>query len=130
MERFVKVAKVNEVKRGKGKLVLVEGLSVAILTSDGAFYAIEGSCPFDGASLSDGLLNGSLLEYPLDKARFFAPTGECLSHLKGKDLRNYKIRVAKDEIYVDLGQSSASKKSEDDIGAGFRPDAIMSVDSL
>lgn len=55
MARFVNVAKVDEVKRGSGKVFLVEGLSIAILNADGAFYAIEGSRPFDGVSLSDGV---------------------------------------------------------------------------
>jgi nitrite reductase/ring-hydroxylating ferredoxin subunit len=88
MERFVNVAKVDECKARKGKTRFSKGLSVAILNSDGAFYAIEDFCPFDGASLSDGLLNGTLVECPVNKARFFAPTGEYLwpshrKHLRG-----------------------------------------------
>lgn len=67
------------------------------------------------------------MECPGDKARFFVPTGECLSRFKGKDLTNYRIRVDHDEICVDLGQSSAATKSEDRIEAGPRPDAMMSV---
>jgi nitrite reductase/ring-hydroxylating ferredoxin subunit len=128
MERFVNVAKVDEVKRGKGKLVLVEGLSVALLNSDGAFYAIEDSCPLDGASLSDGFLAGSLIECPGDKARFFVPTGDCLWPREGKHLRSYRIRVDRDDISVDLGRSLAP--DEGGIGAGPQPDTVMRVGVL
>jgi nitrite reductase/ring-hydroxylating ferredoxin subunit len=130
MERFVNVAKVEDVNRGKGKLVLVEGLSLAILNSDGAFYAIEDRCPFDGASLSDGVLKGSLVECPVDKARFFAPTGECLWPGPGKHLRGYRIRVDGGDISVDVAKSVASETGEEEIGTGFRPDTMVSVGVL
>lgn len=127
MERFIEAAKVDEVARGKGKLVLLADLSVAVLNSDGAFYAIDDSCPLDGASLSDGILNGSLVECPGDKARFFVPTGECLWPPEGKHLRTYRIRVDRDDIAVDLGRSLELETSEEEIGADPRPDAMMSV---
>ena len=79
MERFVKVATVDEVTRGTGKLVFIEGQSIALLNSDGAFYGLENRCLLDDASLADGLLAGSLVEYRRDKARVFLPTGECIS---------------------------------------------------
>jgi nitrite reductase/ring-hydroxylating ferredoxin subunit len=130
MERFIEVASVDEVKRGRGKVVFVEGLSIAVLNSDGAFYAIEDSCPFDGASLSDGVLKGSVIECLGDKARFFVPTGECLSQPEAKHLRSYRVRVDKDDVLVDLGQSLAPEKSEEEIGAGFQSDAGMDLAAL
>jgi 3-phenylpropionate/trans-cinnamate dioxygenase ferredoxin subunit len=126
MERFVNVAKVDQVKRGKGKLVLVADLTVAVLNSDGAFYAIEDSCPFDGASLSDGLLNGSLVECPGDRARFFVPTGECLLPPAGKHLTSYRIRVDRDDISASDG-AWHPQIGEEEIGAGPRPDVMMNV---
>jgi nitrite reductase/ring-hydroxylating ferredoxin subunit len=127
VDTFIEVASVDEVKRGRGKVVFVEGLSIAVLNSDGAFFAIEDSCPFDGASLSDGFLNGSVIECLGDKARFFVPTGECLSQPEGKHLRSYRVRVDKEDIYVDLGQSLAPENSEEEIGAGFQPGAVMDL---
>jgi nitrite reductase/ring-hydroxylating ferredoxin subunit len=127
MERFVNVAKVHDVKRAEGKLVLVKGLSLAIFNSDGAFYAIEDSCPFDGASLSDGFLNGSVVECPGDNATFFVPTGECLWPREGKHLRSYRIRVDSGDISVDLGRNLAPETGEEETEAGSRPDAVVSV---
>jgi len=126
MERFVNAAKVDEVTRGTGKLVFIEGLSIALFNSDGAFYGLENRCPLDGASLSDGFLAGSLVECTGDKARFFVPTGECLSPPEGEHLRSYRVRVDKEDIYVDLGQRSASE-SEDEIETGLQPGAVMDL---
>jgi 3-phenylpropionate/trans-cinnamate dioxygenase ferredoxin component len=124
MERFIQVVNVDEVERGRGKVAFVEGLSIAILNSDGAFYAIEDSCPFDGASLSDGFLNGSVVECVVDKARFFVPTGECLSQPEGKHLRSYRVRVDKEDVFVDLGLSLAPR-SEKEIEAGSRSSSAI-----
>jgi len=127
MERFVNVATVDEVTRGTGKLVFIEGLSIALLNSDGAFYGLENRCPLDDASLSDGVLVGSLVECPGDKARFFLPTGECISQPEAKRLRSYRIRVDKEDIYVDLGLRSAPEKSEDEIETDLQPDALADL---
>ena len=133
MERFVNVGKVVEVTRGTGTLVLIEGLSIALLNSNGAFYGLENRCPFDDASLSDGLIAGSLVECPGDRARFFLPTGECISQPEAKHLRGYRVRVDKQDIYVDLGHHSARKKSEHEIAAGLQPGAVfvdLTVDNI
>ena len=70
---FVNVAEVDKLARGTAKLIHVEGLSIALFNADGAFYALEDSCPFDGASLSHGWVTGSVVECRGDRARFFSP---------------------------------------------------------
>jgi len=70
MGRFVNVGKVD-VARGTGKLVFIEGLSIALLNSDGAFYGLENRCPLDGASLSDGFIAGSLVSVRAIRRDFF-----------------------------------------------------------
>jgi nitrite reductase/ring-hydroxylating ferredoxin subunit len=115
MARFVKGPTVDEVAKGTGKLFVVEEIPVAVLNADGAFYAVEDACPFDGASLSAGLIAGSVIECRGDSAKFFLPTGECLSQARGKDLRTFRVRLDEFHVYVDLGQASASEISEHDM---------------
>jgi 3-phenylpropionate/trans-cinnamate dioxygenase ferredoxin subunit len=123
MERFIEVVNVDEVER-RGNVAFVEGLSIAILNADGAFYAIDDSCPFDGASLSDGFLNRSVVECVGDKSRFFVPTGECLSQPEGKHLRSYRVRVDKEDVFVDLRQSLAPR-SEKEIETGSQSSGVI-----
>jgi nitrite reductase/ring-hydroxylating ferredoxin subunit len=124
---FVKVANVNKLTRGTAKLIDLEGLSIAVFNADGAFYALEDSCPFDGASLSDGWVAGSVVECRGDRARFFLPTGECLRHLKGKNIRSFRVSADKEHVFVDLRQRSAPEKSEDETVTGVWPVTVAGV---
>src|SRR6187455_2443238 len=121
MEMFVNVAEVDKLARGTAKLIHVEGLSIALFNADGAFYALEDSCPFDGASLSHGWVTGSVVECRGDRARFFLPTGECLRHLKGKNIRSFRVSADKEQVFVDLRQRLAPEKSEDETITGLWP---------
>jgi 3-phenylpropionate/trans-cinnamate dioxygenase ferredoxin component len=116
---FVNVAKLKKLTRGTAKLVNVEGLSIAVFNADGALYALEDSCPFDGASLSDGWVTGSVVECRGDRARFFLPTGECLRQLKGKNIRSFRVSADKEHVFVDLRQRSAPETSEDETVTGL-----------
>ena len=120
---FVNVAKVDKLTRGTAKLIHVEGLSIALINADGAFYALQDPCPFDGASLSDGWVIGSIVECRGDRARFFLPTGESLSQLEGKNIRSFRVLADKDHVFVDLRQRSASE-SEDETATGLWPVAV------
>ena len=121
MERFVRAGKVDEVTSGSGKLFFVEGLPIAVMNADGAFYAVEDACPFDGASLSAGFIAGSVIECSGDNAEFFLPTGECLSEPERKDLRIFRVRLDERDVYVDLEHASAPEKSEYEIGRNVPP---------
>jgi 3-phenylpropionate/trans-cinnamate dioxygenase ferredoxin subunit len=121
---FVNVAKVDKLTRGTAKLIRVEGLSIALFNADGAFYALQDPCPFDGASLSDGWVTGSIVECRGDRARFFLPTGECLRHLKGKNIRSFRVSADKEHVFVDLRQRPASAKSEYETATGLWPVAV------
>jgi nitrite reductase/ring-hydroxylating ferredoxin subunit len=121
---FVKIAEVDKLARGTAKLIHVEGLSIALFNADGAFYALEDSCPFDGASLSDGWVTGSVVECRGDRARFFLPTGECLRHLKGKNIRSFRVSADKEHVFLDLRQRSAPETTEHETAMGLWPVAV------
>jgi 3-phenylpropionate/trans-cinnamate dioxygenase ferredoxin component len=127
MEMFVNVVKVNKLTRGTAKLIHFEGVSIAVFNADGAFFALKDACPFDGASLSDGWVTGSVLECRGDRARFFLPTGECLGHLKGKNIRSFRVSADKEHVFVDLRQTPAAEKSEDETVTGLWPVVVAGV---
>ncbi len=49
----------------------------------------------------------------------FVPTGECLSQPEGKHLRSDRVRVDKEDVLVDLGQSLAPR-SKREIEVGYK----------
>jgi len=114
MERFIKVASVNEVKRGKGKLIHVaRNGDIAIFNAGGVFYATQGHCSADGRSLSGGTLDGSVLECPFDKARFFLPTGECIYPRGIQSLNTYRVQIEGDEVQIDLEETLTDAVSKE-----------------
>lgn len=70
MPNKVPVALANELLPGQRKLVFIDGRSIVLFNIDGAFHAIDNSCPHNGASLASGRLEGSVLQCPAHGLRF------------------------------------------------------------
>jgi 3-phenylpropionate/trans-cinnamate dioxygenase ferredoxin subunit len=106
MERLIRVARVSEVERGKGKLIHVAGNGdIAIFNAAGAFYATQDHCSGDGRSLSESTIDGTVIECSSDKARFFLPTGECLYPPGTRSINAYRVQIDRDEIQIDLEET-------------------------
>lgn len=63
-------------------------------------YAIENVCPHAQAFLSDGHVQGAVVECALHNARFHISTGKCLSG-PGRDIATFPVRVTRDQIIVE-----------------------------
>jgi 3-phenylpropionate/trans-cinnamate dioxygenase ferredoxin subunit len=100
MEPFIKVANVSDVKPAKARLVQINGVGIAVFNSAGAFYAIQGHCSGDGASLSEGILCESVVVCARDSAQFYLPTGECIGPHSLNPLVVYPVRVDGDSITI------------------------------
>ncbi|MEM5292303.1 Rieske 2Fe-2S domain-containing protein [Paraburkholderia sabiae] len=70
MSNLVPVALATELPPGQRKLVFADGKSVVIFNVEGTIYAIENSCPHNGASLASGCLEGTVLRCPAHGLRF------------------------------------------------------------
>lgn len=70
MSRQIPVALVDELAPGQRKLLFVEGRSLVMFNIDGELLVIENSCPHNGAALSSGELEGSVLRCPAHGLRF------------------------------------------------------------
>jgi 3-phenylpropionate/trans-cinnamate dioxygenase ferredoxin component len=108
---FVNVAKLNKLTRGTAKLIHVKDLWIAVFNAEGALYALEDSCPFDGASLSDGWVMGSVVECRGDRARFFLPTGECLWQSEGKNIRSFRVVANEEHLFVGYDKDRRLKRA-------------------
>ena len=59
MAGFARVASIAEVPAGTGKVVEVEGRTVALFNVDGTFHAIDNECLHRGGPLGEGRLSGT-----------------------------------------------------------------------
>lgn len=102
MPKYVRVATTGEVEEGTGRYYDVDGEPIAIWHVDGTFYATTDICSHEEASLSEGELEGEVVECPLHGARFNVRTGRVLSLPAVVGVKTYPVRVNGDVIEIEL----------------------------
>ena len=101
-EGWVRAAGRGDLTEGEVLGVEVEGRSIALYATDGGLFATDNICTHAYACLSDGWLDGEVIECPLHAGRFEIKTGKGLGPPIPCDLKTYKVRVVGDEVQVDL----------------------------
>ncbi len=99
---WARAASRSELASGEVLGVEVAGHSIALYEVDGNIFATDNICTHAYARLSDGWLDGELIECPLHAARFDVRTGKVLDPPATVDLKTYPVRVVDDEIQVKL----------------------------
>lgn len=100
---WVRVAAVDDVAEGTAIPVEVMGLNLAIYHLEGgAFYCTDNICTHAFALLTDGWLEGHLIECPLHAGQFDVRTGEGQGDPIDKDLQVFPIRVDGADLLVQL----------------------------
>lgn len=78
MEKYLAVAKIEEIPPGERKRVEVGEERISIFNIDNRFYAIRDTCPHKNtAPLLRGTLDGLGIKCPNHGYRFDLNTGEC-----------------------------------------------------
>ncbi|WJV50129.1 bifunctional 3-phenylpropionate/cinnamic acid dioxygenase ferredoxin subunit [Streptomyces flavofungini] len=75
---------------------------VAVFNADGALYAVDDTCSHQDASLSEGWLEGCLVECPLHAASFDLRTGEPTCLPARRPVRTHRVSVVDGTIHVHL----------------------------
>lgn len=90
---------------GDGDVLAVEasGKPIALYNVGGELYATDNLCTHAFAFLSDGWLDGDVIECPLHAGRFEVKTGKGLGPPIPCDIKTYKVRVLGEEIQLQLG---------------------------
>ena len=97
-----RVAKTGEVAEDEPKAVRVAEHLIAVYKVGGTFYATNDLCTHEFAALSEGFVEGDVIECPLHGGTFHIPTGKALSPPVTDDLRTYPVKVEGDDIYVGI----------------------------
>ncbi len=88
-----------ELPPGQRKLVFMNGRSVVVFNIKGTFYAIDNSCPHQGASLAAGKLDGTRLQCPAHGLHFDLATG-CTPGGPGLCLDTHAVEVTDERVAV------------------------------
>lgn len=100
-EDFVPVGAAADIAPGSFKLVKFDGREVAVFNAAGTFYAIDDLCPHQGASLSDGWLDGTTITCPWH--------AWCFNITDGTMTFAQFTRVDAFDVRVEDGQVSVSR---------------------
>ena len=73
---------------------------IALYDVGGELFATDSTCTHAEALLTDGTLQGEVVECPLHGGRFSVRTGKGLGPPIPCDLKTYLVRVIDDEIQV------------------------------
>jgi nitrite reductase (NADH) small subunit/3-phenylpropionate/trans-cinnamate dioxygenase ferredoxin subunit len=77
MTEFVKIGEVRQFRKGRGRVVTVDGVQVAVFWTGDRFIGIRDACSHMGASLADGTLEGDTVVCSWHGWRYDVKTGRC-----------------------------------------------------
>ena len=102
MHEYVKVAVTDDIPPNQGKLVEVQGKKIALFSLEGRYYAIDNTCTHRGGPLSEGELEGDEVTCPWHGAKFKVTSGEVLSPPALQGVQSFPIRVAGNDLEVEI----------------------------
>lgn len=101
--KLVKVCDVAEVKPGEMFSAEVEGLPpLAVYNVDGEFYVTSNICTHSIAILTDGYLEGDIVECPLHGGCFNVKTGEATHFPCEEPLQTFAAEVRDGAVCVNV----------------------------
>ena len=101
-DAYVTVAKVGEIPPGGVKVLRIGDQEIALFNVAGAYHAMDDICTHDGGPLAEGVIEEHVIECPRHGARFDIRTGAVLGMPATQPVTTYAVRIAGDEIQVDL----------------------------
>ena len=99
---FQRACAVAEVEDAKPFAVTVDGVDVAVIRDGEDFYAIRDECSHAAIALSEGDVDGCLIECWLHGSTFDLRTGQPTTLPAFQPVAVYPVRVEGDDLLVDV----------------------------
>ncbi|WP_369202271.1 bifunctional 3-phenylpropionate/cinnamic acid dioxygenase ferredoxin subunit [Streptomyces sp. PU-14G] len=85
---------------------------IAVFNADGELYAVDDTCTHQDASLSEGWLEGCLVECPLHAASFDLRTGRPTCLPARKAVRTHAVSVLDGTVWVHVEADQAAQQPQ------------------
>ena len=102
MPSRIEVCKVEDVGVGEVRKVEAGSLSLAVYNVDGDFCVTDDACTHGPGSLSEGFLEGDVIECNFHQGKFNVRTGEVVGPPCMVPIKTYKTIVEHGRVYVDV----------------------------
>ncbi len=106
MGRWVRLAEARDISPGTGRAIQAEGRWFALFNVDGEFFAIDDTCPHQGASLGEGLLHEGRVICPWHSWVFDVRTGAC-PRIPDISVATFPVRRVGEAVEVEIPDESA-----------------------
>jgi nitrite reductase/ring-hydroxylating ferredoxin subunit len=99
---MTKVARVDEVPAGSGKVVRAGDTVLALFNLGGIFYALDNRCTHMGGPLGQGAVDGTRVTCPWHGSVFDITSGQVVQGPARRPVATFSVRVEQGEVLVDL----------------------------
>lgn len=92
----------SAVPDGQPLRVTANGLTLAVYKVEGAFYVTDDACTHGPGSLSEGFLEGEVIECNFHQGKFNVRTGEVVAPPCMIPIKTYKTVVDSGRLFIEL----------------------------
>lgn len=110
--RRIRLCSTAEVAPGGALKVEAGDRAFAVFNVDGVFYAIDDHCTHGPGSLSEGYLDGFVIECNFHNGAFDIRTGEVVSPPCMIPVRTYPVVIEGDDVLIDAPAPSEQANVE------------------
>lgn len=99
MKEWLWVACIEDLPRGCGKSIFIEGKRFAVFHLNMGFFILDGRCCYPDGYLGDGKIDGNVVTCLQHGCRFNVVSGECLDN-NDIQLGTYRVKTQQSDIFV------------------------------
>ena len=99
--RFLSLCKAAEVAEGKAIKVEKDGLTLAVFNLNGEYFVTDDACTHGPGSLSEGPIDGEVVECDFHNGAFNIRTGAVVTAPCMIPLKTYKARLQNGDIEIE-----------------------------
>ena len=102
MSTRVELCKADDVAAGTALRVEAGGVVVAVFNIEGEFYVIDDACTHGPGSLSEGYIDGDVIECNFHNGQFDIKTGEVVSPPCMIPVKTYPAVVEDGTVFIEV----------------------------
>jgi biphenyl 2,3-dioxygenase ferredoxin component len=100
--RRIELCQASDVASGRALRVEAEGLVLAVFNIGGEFFVTDDTCTHGPGSLSEGELNGAVVECNFHGGRFNVRTGEVVEPPCMVPVKTYPAVIERGRVFIEI----------------------------
>src|SRR5437762_11287891 len=102
MQSRIQLCRTADVANGAALKVEIGGLALAVFNVDGQFYVTDDACTHGPGSLSEGFIDGDVVECNFHNGQFDIKTGEIVSPPCMIPVKTYRATVEGGAVFIEV----------------------------